>query len=65
MGSNQLSPRATSRMLTSRTKRIPGFPCRVEGWLNICGESRTITTFIRQTKTQMVVTDTGQHLVID
>lgn len=20
-------------------KRIPPFPCRVEGWLNICGES--------------------------
>ncbi|KAI9553468.1 hypothetical protein GHT06_021378 [Daphnia sinensis] len=33
---NHLSPRPSNRMLLTRTKRIPPFPCRVEGWLNIC-----------------------------
>lgn len=33
---DHLSPRPSNRMLLTRTKRIPPFPCRVEGWLNIC-----------------------------
>lgn len=49
MGPNQLTPRpssVTNRMTFNKNKRIPPYPCRVEGWLHICGKCYFVHLFI-------------------
>ena len=35
---NEMDHHQYRQRLLHHQRRMPGFPCRVEGWLNICGE---------------------------